>query len=198
MSEYLVQDPSGLILVIRGWLATESSLDLYAQLKGLLQTMDAQSSGTHTIAVRGKAYKLPRKIFVCADPGVTHIFGGKAFPIYPWLDVILPIRDRIAAELGIRFNSCTINWYPDGTHFIRDHHDSGVKSPRNIILTVSLGATRSFDIKGPITLRTKVNSGDVFMMADAANTNYTHGIPKEKVIPIRGDTGRISLTFRDL
>jgi len=35
-------------------------------------------------------------------------------------------------------------------------------------------------------------------MIGKANELWIHGIPKEKVTPIEGDSGRISLTLRDL
>lgn len=196
--EYLVNTPQSKIFIIRNWLPLADSLSIYNNLKAFLQELDQKQSGTYTVNMRGHKHTLPRKIFIVGDPTVKHKFGGINFPVYEWPEIIIPIRDRIFIESGEKFNSCTVNWYPDGNNFIKNHHDSGVKSRNNAILTVSFGVSRQFDIKGPISISTKVNSGDVFAMLGDANKIWTHGIPREHIEPIDNDSGRISLTFRDL
>ncbi|CAH6419321.1 2OG-Fe(II) oxygenase superfamily protein [uncultured virus] len=196
MVEYLINSDDSKIFFVRGWLTREDSLSLYSSLATFLLLQ--KRSGVHTVKIRGRNIQLPRKVFLYGDKDVTHSFGGTNFPVDLWLSELIPIRDRIHKELGIRFNSCTVNWYPDGNYFIADHHDSGIKSPQNAIVTVSLGATRTFNVKGYSDFRTTINTGDVFIMLGRANELWTHGIPKEFVHPINNDIGRISLTFRDL
>jgi len=198
MVEYLVNDPDSKIFFVRNWLSKEESLAFYAAFLHELKIKDVGEAGTYIVNYYGRPYTIPRKIFIYGESGIKHTFRGKKFAIYPWSDIFGPIRERINEEMGIMFNSCTVNWYPDGNYFIKDHHDTGIISPGNAVLTVSLGASRTYVVKGDSSFRTSINTGDVFCMTGRGNELWTHGIPKEKVKPLNGDPGRISLTFRDI
>lgn len=96
------------------------------------------------------------------------------------------------------FNSCLVNYYPDGKSNIGHHSDGKTyrMGPNNAVLTVSLGGTRTFQFKSKSndqTLDLQLNNGDVVLMYNKTQDLFTHSIIKDKsLIP------RVSLTFREL
>ena len=95
-----------------------------------------------------------------------------------------------------RFNSALVHKYKSGEQFIPHHSDSEEDiEDDSMIITVSLGSTRSFEFKevggkGWSDL-VRLNHGDSLVMSKKSQKFFTHGIPKEK----QGGK-RISVTLR--
>ena len=100
------------------------------------------------------------------------------------------------------YNYCLLNHYRNGEEYMGYHADDEASMQQSIpIASVSLGITRSFDIrprkkdsdgKRGRVARLSLSDGDLLLMFEPMQQHYEHGIPVEK--KVIGD--RINLTFR--
>lgn len=199
--EYLVNDGKSTVVIVRDWLSPEEHKDIIEELAAI-------SFIQHYTRIPFKAglHPSPRLNYACGDPEVkVHRYTGSEIKVNPWPSVgekkscHRRIRDRVEKELfklpsdsPHLFNSCLDNWYRDGNDSISPHSD---KEAENGVFTVSLGASRTFNLipiasGGKIT--TKLNNGDLAIMMGETQKHYKHEIPKEK----RVKDPRISLTYR--
>ena len=101
---------------------------------------------------------------------------------------------------GIQCNSCLINYYENGKENIGHHSDGKgyTMLSNNSVVTVSLGATRIFEVKsksnGEVIGRIPLEYGDVVIMDYDFQDNNTHSIPKDPKVM----DWRLSLTYRHL
>jgi alkylated DNA repair dioxygenase AlkB len=118
----------------------------------------------------------------------------------PWSPALLRVRTQIEAYLGSAFDYVFINRYRNGNDSVAWHNDDDAAcDPRRVIASLSLGATRTFELR-PLRssgLRHKkiavdVADGDLVIMQGATQLNYEHRVPKQP--RIAGE--RINLTFR--
>ena len=97
---------------------------------------------------------------------------------------------------NIKINSCLINKYPDGNHFISPHRDSSTSfGSEPTIIILSLGDTRTLMFehnsnKEKITF--DLESGSIFVMSGASQKDYLHSLQKSDSTNVR-----YSLTFRE-
>ena len=94
------------------------------------------------------------------------------------------------------FNSALIHKYKSGDQFIPHHSDSEEDiEDDSMIITISLGATRSFEFKevggSGWSDTVMLNHGDSLVMSKKSQRFFTHGIPKEKQVG-----KRLSVTLR--
>ena len=91
-------------------------------------------------------------------------------------------------------NSCLINKYPTGKHFIAPHRDSPDSfGPKPTIVILSLGETRTLKFENEEeNFSFDLESGSVFIMSGNSQTNYLHSLEKSDTINCR-----YSLTFRE-
>jgi len=100
------------------------------------------------------------------------------------------------------YNYCLLNHYRNGEEYMGYHADDEESMQQSIpIASVSLGITRSFDIrprnkdsggKRKRVARLSLKDGDLLLMFEPMQQHYEHSIPVEKKVV--GD--RINLTFR--
>lgn len=125
------------------------------------------------------------------SPRFMHIynFDNK----FPYLE---KFRNRIQRLTKKEFKYVVLNYYRDGNDYIGYHPDREVESG-DIVVSVSLGATRRFALKHKF----RENVRHVFMLADgdlmilnepAIKGAYKHSIPK-----MRNVGPRINMTFRE-
>jgi alkylated DNA repair dioxygenase AlkB len=109
--------------------------------------------------------------------------------------LILDMQELLDKKnINAKLNSCLINKYPDGKHFISPHRDSSESFGKEpVIIILSLGETRT------ITFQNKdeqfsydLESGSVFIMAGLSQELYLHSIGKSD-----SQNVRYSLTFRE-
>ena len=116
-----------------------------------------------------------------------------------FIDLAKSIKNGKGDEKGEIYNYCLLNHYRNGEEYMGYHADDETSMQQSIpIASVSLGITRSFDIrprkkdcdgKRGRVARLPLNDGDLFA---PMQQHYEHGIPVEKKVV--GD--RINLTFR--
>lgn len=151
----------------------------------------------HRIRLFGREHASPRLSCWIGDPGASYRYSGTRFEPRPWPDVLLPIRARLARELGVEFNSVLANRYRDGRDAMGWHGDDEDElGPTPVIASLSLGATRRFVLKHrrlpERKLALELPSGSLLVMAGRTQQHYRHALPRT-VKPV-GE--RINLTFR--
>jgi hypothetical protein len=135
----------------------------------------------------------PRLTASYGDAGVTYFYSGTENPALSWTPTLLEIKGKIEAVEG-EYNYCLLNRYRSGADSVGMHADDE-PGMRNVIASLSLGATRTFRIRHNKTKETKtfdVCNGTLIIMAGTMQQFWKHEVPKtaENV----GE--RINLTFR--
>jgi alkylated DNA repair dioxygenase AlkB len=152
----------------------------------------------------GKSINIPRLQNWMAESDIIADLYQKGAPM-PWSPLVNTIRERIEKLLDCKFNYVLLNYYRDGQDSISFHSDNeAIKDDKNIIASLSVGATRTFILK-PKNARTKpliedpngkmkfnLNHGSLIVMQGDTQKGWVHSIPKEKNIK----EPRINLTFR--
>lgn len=118
----------------------------------------------------------------------------------PWSPALLSARALIEREVGTVFDYVFINRYRNGNDSVAWHHDDDASGdPRRVIASLSLGATRTFELR-PLRssglnhrkIAVDVADGDLILMQGETQLHYEHRVPKEP----RVAGARINLTFR--
>jgi alkylated DNA repair dioxygenase AlkB len=151
----------------------------------------------HRIRLFGRQVDSPRLSCWIGDPHAAYTYSGTRFRPHPWPVVLEPVRERLARECGIDFNSVLANLYRDGRDSMGWHSDDepelGSQPP---IASLSLGATRRFVLKhrGDPSLKRALElpHGSLLVMRGATQANYRHALPRTA----RPVGPRINLTFR--
>jgi len=117
----------------------------------------------------------------------------------PWFQ---EITDRVSRECGLvtRPNSCNANYYENGMQAVGWHSDDerlfNAVHQDSLILSLSLGATRSFELaakdKPMEIIKIPLANGDLCTMEGLCQKHYRHRVPRQKAL--RGP--RINLTWR--
>lgn len=162
-----------------------------------------------------KGYKLPRLQCWFSDENVVAQLYQKE-PALPWSPLVLRIKRRLEDEIqkvvpGTTYNYCLLNRYDSGYNKIGAHgDDEAVDEGKNVVASISVGATRSFiispgpklkkaakwnpyndDQKNYPTRTFMLGHGSLCVMYDI-QTEWKHEIPEEPHVK----TCRINLTFR--
>ena len=149
------------------------------------------------IRIFGQVYETPRLMAWHGDPGAAYAFGSQNFDPKPWTPTLEALRAALSAREGVRFNSCLVNLYRDGSDSIAYHADDepelGPTDDDVRIASLSLGATRRFRLKGPEgTQGFNLAGGDLVVMRGTLQRTHKHCVPKTKK-PVGA---RLNLTFR--
>lgn len=166
--------------------------------------------GTTWSQPEGKNGPIPRKTawMVASGCKCHYSYGGfdvdhQVFP--PWM---VAVMREVMPRCGLRNqadwpDSCNVNLYEDGGMSVGWHSDDEAlfqgKFMDTAIISLSLGATRSFELRvnwpedweKPVR-RLELASGDVVTMEGMTQKHYQHRVPREG--NIQGP--RINLTWR--
>ena len=121
---------------------------------------------------------------------------ARDFSENPYLQKLLSYVE--IAYPTIQFNSAMIHKYQSGEHFIPHHSDDEEAiNDDSVILTISLGETRSFQFreKGGSGWNDviRLNHGDSLVMTKKSQKLFTHSIPRDDSKGMR-----ISITLREI
>jgi alkylated DNA repair dioxygenase AlkB len=137
----------------------------------------------------------PRLTASYGDHGVTYRYSGTENVALPWTPTLLEIKQQIEAVYG-HYNYCLLNRYRSGTDSMGWHADDEPEMG-NVIGSLSLGATRTFQIRHKKTKETRsfpLGHGTLLIMAGTMQQFWKHAVPKTKM-----NVGeRINLTFRQI
>ena len=119
----------------------------------------------------------------------------KSRPLPAFLDVFCR---AVLKNFGYLPNNCLVNYYPDGDHYISFHSDQDMEMKDHTGVAIfSLGAVREMVLRkiGNTQLQyaNALEPGSAFYMSDQLQSEWQHGIPRQ-----RGRGPRISLSFRSL
>lgn len=151
----------------------------------------------HRVVLFGREHASPRLSCWIGDPGTAYRYSGTLFEPRPWPPLLLPVRERLCAELGTAFNSVLANRYRNGQDCMGWHSDAEPElGTEPVIASLSLGATRRFVLKHrrdpQLRQAIELPHGSLLVMAGATQRHYRHALPRTA----RPVGERINLTFR--
>jgi len=162
------------------------------------QLIDEVPWRTENVVVWGKSYPQPRLIAWYGDEGRSYQYSGVRLNPLAWTEPLLLVKRKAEHTAGVEFNSVLLNYYRDNRDSMGFHSDDEKElGEQPIIASISLGQERIFVLKSkrdkvakPVKLR--LESGSLLLMKGDTQTNWKHGIEKEK----RPCGPRVNLTFR--
>lgn len=158
------------------------------------------------VVIRGVARDQPRLTAWFGD--FPYTYSGLTLRPYQWSPLLEILRDKIAAQTGITFNSMLANLYRDGKDSVDWHSDDEPALGRNpTIASLSFGETRTFELRrkpppGDLDrgyefsqhIKVPLPEGSLLLMSGAAQRDWQHRVPKE----YHDRAPRINLTFRNI
>lgn len=146
----------------------------------------------------GRPVLQPRLTAWFGDPDRRYSYSGVAFDPKPWTDSLRKIKAVCEERASACFNSVLVNLYRSGDDSVAWHADDEPElGPNPIIASVSLGATRRFDLKHRETgetVKTDLRSGSLLVMSGACQHKWVHQVAKTKKV----NDPRVNLTFRSI
>ena len=182
----------GSALLMPKFLAPERTESLFRHI------MDETSWEMPEMVMFGKKYPQAGFSTWFTNTGVSYQYSGitrEPHEMTPTLDVILKL---CAQASGAQYNSVLVNLYRDGRDSVSWHSDNEeINGSEPTIASVSLGATRRFDLRhkeSGETVRVDLEDGSLLVMSGLSQHCWVHQIAKTKtkVGP------RINLTFRQV
>jgi alkylated DNA repair dioxygenase AlkB len=151
---------------------------------------------SNEVVVFGTKHAEPRLSTWHALDGTTYTYSGLTRVPHPFTPLLGRLRVRCEGLANATFNSVLVNLYRDGTDGVGWHADD---EPENgvepVIASVSLGATRRFDLRhreSGHTVKVNLEHGSVVVMSGLSQHCWVHQIAKTKLTV----GPRINLTFR--
>ncbi len=152
------------------------------------------------LTIAGKQVAIPRLQNWFGEPEAHYSYSGLALTPLPWTVRMLQIRDRAEVIAGDSFNAVLANYYRNGRDSVGWHSDDEKElGPQPVIASVSLGATRVFEMKHRLdksikTLRLPLTHGSVLVMKGGTQQFWRHQLPKDETVT----QPRVNLTFRKI
>lgn len=191
--------PAAELAIAQEWLSPDAAAAAMADLQAQI------GWDTHRIRLFGRAVDAPRRSCWIGDPGAAYTYSRTRFEPRPWPPALLPIRDRLQAQTGGRFDSVLANLYRDGRDSMGWHSDDEPElGARPLIASLSLGAERRFLLKPrdrrwrgpdgrlPRAFALTLPPGSLLLMAGETQRHYLHALPSTA----RPVGPRLNLTFR--
>jgi alkylated DNA repair dioxygenase AlkB len=182
----------GWIRFIPTFLYEDTANQLFEHLQQTIQWQQGE------IVLFGKKHATPRLEAFCADDKKSYGYSGQRLITYEFTKELNEIRQKLTLEIDTSFNSVLLNLYRTGNDSNGWHADNEPELGRNpIIASLSLGATRRFDIKHNTTkeqLSFLLNHGSLLIMGGELQHHWKHQIAKTKKV----NEPRINLTFRNI
>lgn len=182
------------VLFMRSFLKQKEADEYFGILKDTIHWKQEE------IKVYGKIFPFPRKTAWYGNEGYNYSYSGLNLNPEPWTEELLELKTRIESLLpGEVFNSVLLNMYRDGNDKVGWHSDDEKELGVNpVIASLSLGATRRFDIKHKtekgLEHQFELTNGSLIVMKGAMQHHWLHQIPVQKKVLLP----RINLTFRTI
>lgn len=151
------------------------------------------------IKLFGKTYKQPRLTALYAENEKPYSYSN--ITMYPesFFKDLEQIKSDIEEKIAHKFTTCLANLYRSGNDSNGWHSDNEKELGHNpVIASLSLGATRSFQLKHKTDSSQRFNielpSGSLLIMKGTTQEFWKHQIPKTK----KHVGERINLTFRTI
>ena len=160
------------------------------------QIMDETPWEMPEMVMFGKKYPQAGLSTWFTNTGVNYVYSGITRTPCVMTPLLNDIMNACALKSGAEYNSVLVNLYRDGNDSVSWHSDNEVvNGSEPTIASVSLGATRRFDLRhkeSGETIRVDLEDGSLLVMSGLSQHCWVHQIAKTKtkVGP------RINLTFR--
>jgi len=162
------------------------------------QIMDETPWEMPEMVMFGKKYPQAGLSTWFTNTGVKYVYSGITRVPHAMTPMLTRVLDRCASKSGAEYNSVLVNLYRDGSDSVSWHSDNeAVNGSEPTIASVSLGATRRFDLRhkesGEV-VRVDLEDGSLLVMSGLSQHCWVHQIAKTKtkVGP------RINLTYRQV
>lgn len=160
------------------------------------QIMDETPWEMPEMVMFGKKYPQAGLSTWFTNSGVNYVYSGITRTPYVMTPLLNDMMNACTLKSGAQYNSVLVNLYRDGSDSVSWHSDNeAVNGSEPTIASVSLGATRRFDLRhkeSGETVRVDLEDGSLLVMSGLSQHCWVHQIAKTKtkVGP------RINLTFR--
>jgi alkylated DNA repair dioxygenase AlkB len=151
------------------------------------------------IKLFGKTYKQPRLTALYAENEKPYSYSN--ITMYPesFFKELEQIKSDVEEMIAHKFTTCLANLYRTGNDSNGWHSDNEKELGHNpVIASLSLGATRSFQLKhktdSSLRFNIELPSGSLLIMKGTTQEFWKHQIPKTK----KHVGERINLTFRTI
>ena len=151
------------------------------------------------IKLFGKTYKQPRLTALYAENEKPYSYSN--ITMYPesFFKELEQVKSDIEEKIAHKFTTCLANLYRTGNDSNGWHSDNEKELGHNpVIASLSLGATRSFQLKhktdSSLRFNIELPSGSLLIMKGTTQEFWKHQIPKTK----KHVGERINLTFRTI
>ncbi len=152
------------------------------------------------ITIGARQHLIPRMNAWFGDTGADYSYSGVRLVRQEWLPELTLVREHICKLTGAVFNSALLNLYRDGRDSVGWHSDDEtVLGADPVIASLSLGATRRFDLRAKETqgrrqVQIPLGHGSLLLMEAGTQRSWQHRIAKTS-----GDVGqRVNLTLRNI
>jgi alkylated DNA repair dioxygenase AlkB len=161
----------------------------------LLDTVPWQS---RQIQMFGRWVDEPRLSSWHGDSGAQYRYSGITLQPQPWTTELYELKNLCERTTGAAFNSVLANLYRNGRDSMGWHSDDEAElGPEPVIASISLGATRRFDLRHRVTKETvqvHLGPGDLLVMSQSSQRSWMHQVPRTTKV----NEPRINLTFRQI
>jgi alkylated DNA repair dioxygenase AlkB len=128
----------------------------------------------------------------------SYDYSGLSFDPKPWTPLLSHLKDLATQETRTTFNALIVQLYRDGSDVVHWHADDSPRvGPNPCIVSMSFGATRTFEVKhkerSEERLSVLLEDGDLLIMQGDLQHQYLHRVRKEPQ-----PSARINLTFRHI
>ena len=183
----------------KGWIEYYPHFLNTDEVLQLFQLIHNETNWTQgKITLFGKSHFTPRLEAFYAEKGKSYAYSGQHLTTNEFTPILLELKQKVEQTCGFTFNSVLINLYRDGSDSNGWHADNEPElGPNPIIASLSLGATRNFDLKrNDVHLKKRIvlESGSLLIMGGEIQHHWKHTIAKSK--KVKGP--RINLTFRKI
>lgn len=149
-----------------------------------------------TIMLFGKTHPIPRLEAFFGIGNQVYSYSGKTLETHLFTKELLELKSLIEETTHQKFNCVLVNLYRDGKDSNGWHADNEPELGKNpVIASLSLGATRRFDLKHNQTNEKRsfeLGNGSLLVMKGEMQHFWKHQIAKTTKV----STPRINLTFR--
>ena len=180
----------GSALLIPRFLSSAESSKYFAQLN------EETPWEMPEIVMFGKKYPQAGLSTWFTNTKVSYVYSGITRTPHAMTPLLNDVMNACTAASGAEYNSVLVNLYRDGNDSVSWHSDNEeINGSEPTIASVSLGATRRFDLRhkeSGETVRVDLEDGSLLVMSGLSQLCWVHQIAKTKtkVGP------RINLTFR--
>jgi alkylated DNA repair dioxygenase AlkB len=171
-------------------------LEPAAAARALTQLIEEVAWRQDTMGTPAGRVPLPRLTAWQGEPDAVYVYSGIRNIPQSWTPTVADLKAAAEAVSGARFNSVLMNRYRSGTDSMGWHADREPElGVHPVIASVSLGVTRTFDLrhnKTGVVQSFSLKGGSLLVMKGNTQAEWRHRVPKEP--RVAGE--RINLTFR--